>query len=118
MSPDSIWIQHTGGRVTSSPYVYNQVVYVGNDNAFIYALNIINGGVKWQFQSSGAVISSPLLYNGVVYAASSDKNLYAIDSAVGTLKWYFAVNGIIECSPAIDNLTGAQFNSQISGLTN
>ena len=120
IKPDSIWISNTGGRIYSSPYVYNNVVYIGSDDAFLYALNMINGGLKWKFQTNAAITSSPLVYNGVVYIGSSDKNLYAIDTAgaQSTAKWYFTVNGIIECSPAIDNLSGAQINSQVSGYTN
>ena len=113
-----IWKTSTNGKVTSSPFVDNQVVYIGNDNAILYALNIIDGGVKWSFSTNGAIKSSPLVYNGIVYIGSYDKNIYAIDSVAGSMKWYFNVNGLINCSPAIDNLTGAQINSQISGLTN
>jgi len=118
MTPQPIWITKTNGRVNSSPFVTSQVVYVGSDDGVLYAMNILNGGIKWRFQTSGPILSSPLAYSGSIYVASYDKNLYNVDSVKGTRKWNYNVNGLINCSPTIDNLTGEQVNSQISGYTN
>ncbi len=116
--PLPIWITKTSGRVNSSPFVTSQVVYVGSDDGNLYALNIINGGVKWKFTTGGPILSSPLAYSGSIYVGSYDKKLYCIDSVKGTLKWNYNVNGLIDCSPTIDNLTGEQVNAQVSGYTN
>ncbi len=117
-SPTARWITNTNNTVYSSPYVYNQVVYVGNHNYNLYALNIINGGIKWQFASKGLIKSSPIAYNGYVYVGSYDKSLYAVDTATGTQVWSMNTDGQIQDSPVIDDLTGNSYNSGISGFSN
>ena len=116
--PDHRWIDSAHSSVYSSPYVANQVVYVGSHDYNLYALNIIDGGLKWKFTTKGLVKSSPLSYNGMLYVGSYDKFLYAVDTGTGTLKWSKDVNGQIEGSPVIDDLTGRSYNSGISGYNN
>ena len=91
---------------------------MGNHNYNLYALNIINGGIKWQFASKGLIKSSPIAYNGYVYVGSYDKSLYAVDTATGTQVWSMNTDGQIQDSPVIDDLTGNSYNSGISGFSN
>lgn len=118
--PSPIWIDSTHSQIYSSPLVSNNkdVVYVGGFDYRLYALNIINGKQKWVYPSVGIIKSSPLSYNGTVYFGSYDKYLYAIDSATGTLKWKYNTNGQIRSSPVVNDFSGKQYNSQISGYTN
>ena len=104
--------------VRSSPYVYNQTVYVGCDNYILYAINIINGSIKWQFSSKGLIKSSPIAYNGYVYIGSYDEYMYALDTSLGNIQWSWNTNGQIEDAPVIDDLTGNSYNSGISGFCN
>ncbi len=117
----AVWTHRTNSRINSSAIIDNQTVYIGSDDYNLYALNIINGNVKWgaPFNTSGALKSSPLPYNGMIYIGSYDGNLYAVDSAQGTLKWKYYINGNIESSPVINDLTGNNTNvSQVSGFKN
>jgi outer membrane protein assembly factor BamB len=116
--PPKRWIDSVHSSVYSSPYVVNQVVYIGSHDYNLYALNIINGGIKWSFASKGIIKSSPICYNGVLYVGSYDKYLYAVDTATGTLKWSKNTNGLIEDSPVVDDLSGNSYNSGISGFYN
>jgi outer membrane protein assembly factor BamB len=59
------------------------VVYVGSDDANLYALNAATGARLWSFATGNGVESSPAVANGVVYAGSDDGNLYAFDPAGG-----------------------------------
>jgi outer membrane protein assembly factor BamB len=113
-----IWADSTLSNVNSSPVIYGQVVYIGSNDYNLYALNIINGGIKWKFSTNGLIKSSPLAYKGTIYIGSYDKYFYAVDSAAGTLKWSANVNGQMQCSPAIEDYSRNQYNSQMSGYTN
>jgi outer membrane protein assembly factor BamB len=90
-------------------------VYIGCHDYNLYAINIIDGKVKWTYKTNGLIKSSPLEYRGMVYVGSYDKYLYAIDSATGTLKWSQNTNGNIGSSPVLDDLSGNSFNTSISG---
>jgi len=109
------WKFHTNSQVNSSPIISNQVVYIGSYDYNLYAINIINGSKKWSFATKGLIKSSPVPYGGNVYVGSYDGYLYAVDSAFGVLKWNYKIDGNIQCSPAIDDYTGIQYNSGISG---
>jgi eukaryotic-like serine/threonine-protein kinase len=109
------WKFRTSSQVNSSPIIDNQVVYIGSYDYNLYALNIINGGMKWKFATKGLIKSSPLPYKGNIYVGSYDGYIYEVDSATGVQKWNFKINGNIQCSPAIDDYSGTQINSGISG---
>jgi len=64
--------------VYSSPAVANGVVYVGNEDKRLYAIDAATGKEKWRFATGDRVVASPSVVNGIVYVGSEDKNLYAI----------------------------------------
>ena len=47
------WVTTTGATVRSSPAVSNGVVYVGSDDAGLYALNATTGAVIWKTITGG-----------------------------------------------------------------
>ncbi len=112
------WTFHTSSQVNSSPFIDNQTVYIGSYDYFLYSINIVNGSMKWKFKSTGLIKSSPLPYQGTIFIGSYDGKLYAIDSSQGQVKWSYPVIGNIESSPVIEDYSGKQYNSGISGFTN
>jgi outer membrane protein assembly factor BamB len=117
------WTRTTGGAVRSSPAVANGVVYVGSDDAKLYALDATTGAVLWTAPTGGAVQSSPTVANGVVYVGSDDTKLYAFDATgttncSGTPKvcsslWSFATDDAVQASPAVVN--GKVYVNSIAG---
>ena len=51
----------------SSPLVNAGVVYVGSGSAAVYALNELDGKIKWSFPTSSLVRSSPSLAQNTLY---------------------------------------------------
>src|SRR5262249_8256304 len=78
-----LWSAATGGPVSSSPAVADDVGYVGSDDGNLYAFDT-SGGPLWAAGTGGAVAASPPVVNGVVYVGSDDGNLYAFDSNFDT----------------------------------
>jgi len=73
------WFFKTGARVQSSPSIAGNIVYVGDDNGVLHALDIDSGAEKWQFKAGGRIISSAYVGDGVIYVGSDDGYLYAIE---------------------------------------
>ncbi len=100
------WRYLTGGNVSASPTVANNVVYFGSSDNKLYALSSTTGQLKWSYQT-GAMInqSGPSLVNGVIYVGSRDSYLYAVNANTGTLIWKFFANGISleQSSPTVAN---------------
>ncbi len=81
-------------RFWSSPTVADGVVYIGNMDHSVYALNAETGGLLWRFRGSeGAFVSKPVVIDGTVYIGALDNTFYAIDAADGSLKSSYKGDG-------------------------
>jgi outer membrane protein assembly factor BamB len=58
----------------------NDVVYVGSDDDYLYALNGTTGQILGTTATAGPIDSSPAVVNGVVYVGSDDTRIYALDA--------------------------------------
>jgi eukaryotic-like serine/threonine-protein kinase len=114
------WTRRTMSNVLSSPVIStnNKYTYIGSNDGNVYALNITDGSIKWTYNTTGFVTSSPTYYAGNVYIGSASKYFWAINGETGTLLWRANLNGAIERSAAVENYSGRQYNSQVSGMTN
>jgi outer membrane protein assembly factor BamB len=96
-----LWNYTTGGAVMS-PTIYDGIIYFGDSDGYVYAINS-DGTLNWTYATSGAIYSQSLeVYNGIVYVGSEDNYFYAINSD-GTLNWSYATDGAIDASPTIYN---------------
>lgn len=87
------WAFKTGGKVFSSPAVYNKAVYIGSGDSSLYAIDKTTGKLLWKFITGGPVHSSPAVYKNVVYFGSYDGFYYALNAKTGKLKWKFKTGG-------------------------
>jgi hypothetical protein len=95
-----LWKYTTGGKVKSSPSVFDGVVYIGSDDHNFYALNASNGEKIWSYPTGNIVRSSPAVAGGVVYIGSEDWYLYALDAKSGNPVWRYPDHS--EPSPIVD----------------
>lgn len=51
------------GPFRASPVVYKGVVYIGNSNGFLYAINASDGTLKWQYPAAGPALTSTFISN-------------------------------------------------------
>ncbi len=95
------WIRGVGWDVYSSPAVENDIVYIGCDDSYLYAIHTTNGTVKWQTNLGAQVQSSPAVADGIVYVGDANDRLYAVHADNGTIKWNYLTGGDITSSPAV-----------------
>ncbi len=55
-----IWNTYIG-RTTSTPVIYDGMVYAGSENGTFYALHASTGTAAWEHTPNGAVSSSPVI---------------------------------------------------------
>jgi eukaryotic-like serine/threonine-protein kinase len=77
----------------SSPILFNSVLYSGSGSGYIYAVNSVNGEMKWKYKTNNAVHSTPLVDSTGLYAGSFDGCVYALNINDGSLKWKFKTAG-------------------------
>jgi len=110
------------------------VVYIGDFNGIVWALNASTGAELWSFATGGNnMFSSPAVANGVVYVAADNLNLYALNASTGAKLWSDNIgteggpspavaNGVVYVSSADRNLyalnasTGAKLWNHAIGL--
>ena len=111
-----LWENQVGNflNLFSHPIVANDIVYIGNGDSNLYALNASTGDKIWEYKTGRGITTTASVSNGVVYIASGDQKLYAIGGE-GTLP--LTITTITPSSApntgpvSITNLTGTGFAS-------
>ena len=80
------WQRKTGLN-ESSPLVAGGLVYVGDWNGRVWALDARDGRTRWTFRTSGRIKGSPALSGGRLYVGDYDGGLYALNARTGRLAW-------------------------------
>ncbi|GII88780.1 hypothetical protein Ssi03_67700 [Sphaerisporangium siamense] len=91
----------TIGNVLFNPALANGVLYIGDKNYDLLALNIADGSIRWRMPTKDIVDSRPVVADGVVYVGSRDHNVYAFDAATGRLIWKRLTGNAVFSSPAV-----------------
>lgn len=94
--------------INGSPVVNStgNIVYFGNDNGNLYAINTSNGSRNWVYMieeiplDNGVTSAPALAADGTVYACSENGFIYAIKSD-GSLDWKFASTESMRSSPIV-----------------
>ena len=86
----------------SSPTVGNGVLYVGNMDHRLYAIDAKTGEMRWRFKTDAPVTSSPLLVENTLYFGSNDGNVYAIDVQSLRVLWRTPTQDWVNSSPRVD----------------
>jgi outer membrane protein assembly factor BamB len=92
------------GILETSPFVYNDKVYIGvskNGSGELLCLNAKNGSVIWSHVLENNTTSSPIVFENTVYIGDWNKNMYAINAETGILDWKIKSEGVIFKSPTI-----------------
>lgn len=95
------WNFSTDSAVLSSPTVAGESLYIGSDDAHLYALNIEDGTEQWSFETGGLIRSTPTVKGNTVYFGSFDGQIYAVDASQGTERWSFDTGTTINHLPAV-----------------
>lgn len=86
----------------SAPVIKDGVLYVGNLDGYLYAVQTADGKLKWRFKAGGGITSSPAVEGGAVYFGSKDDHVYAVDTATGEkVLWKFKAADDVLSSPRI-----------------
>jgi len=85
-----------------APVIKDGVLYVGNLDGYMYAIQTSDGTMKWRFKAQEGITSTAWVEGGLVYFGSKDDTLYALDAASGQeVKWKFQAKGDILSSPKV-----------------
>jgi outer membrane protein assembly factor BamB len=116
------WQVQTGGTYSSSPSEAGGVVYLGNNDGTLYAIDAASGHVLWTFRAHSSLMTNPLVLDGSVIVGegnqisyvdqggltkvgTSENAIIALDTRTGQERWRVPLSGTGMPTPAlIDNV--------------
>ncbi len=102
-----LWEFIAPAKISSSPTIWQNVVYVGCKDSYLYAIALQSGKMLWKAKTGGGIGSSPVVdqKNGSVIIGSYDGYLYSFDLQSGKELWKFGTKRKIISSPQIHGAT-------------
>lgn len=106
---DSLFVNTTftcpdPGSFEMSPCIENDtVMYIGNTNGNVYAVNTRTNAVRWSYTTGGAIYSTLLTVGGNILFGSHDSRFYSIDTETGMLRWNIKTGDRISSAPYVHN---------------
>ena len=93
-TPRIAWATDAKGPFGSwSPLVSGGVVYAGDQNGFVTALDELTGKVLWQQDLHASDNSGLTLANGLIVAGDDAGFVHALDAATGQERWWYKALG-------------------------
>lgn len=87
----------------SSPIIYNDKVYVGSSNSYLYSINLSDGSIDWSYDGKSMIRSTPIIENDTLYVGTWRGIILAIDINSGEMLWEFKAGGIVNSDFSIIN---------------
>jgi outer membrane protein assembly factor BamB len=94
------WVFHGGVKITSSPALVGDRLYVGDYAGRVFALNARTGGRIWTGSAGGRVYGTVAVAGGRVFAPSVFSGLSALSARSGRLLWRIPTGAYLYSSPA------------------
>jgi len=73
----------------TAPIAAGGMVFFGDRNGVVRAVDAANGKLRWQAFTSGAVYFPPAIDRGRLFVGSADGRVYAFEAATGRALWTF-----------------------------
>jgi outer membrane protein assembly factor BamB len=88
-----VWSRDVPSGTESSPLVWDQTVYFGDQDGTVRALRTRDGHEWWSYHASGAVKGGPSLSGGIVYFGDYAGRAYALRAGDGHEVWAVSTSG-------------------------
>jgi len=89
----------------TAPVVAGGVVFVGDDNGVVRALDASDGTLKWKGYTGGAIFFPPAVWESRVFVGSADGHVYAFEAATGRPLWKFRAAPVDRWIPVYGKLS-------------
>lgn len=84
----SNWTFTTTGRVLAGPLIYDETVFIGDQNGVFYSIDLETGKEQWRLETGGNIQTKATLVDNNIFFESSNI-FYLISAKTGKLRWKF-----------------------------
>ena len=81
--------QLPAGALPTAPVAAGGLVFVGDRNGLVRALDAADGTPRWKAYTAAGIFFPPAVWEGRLYVGSADGYVYAFEAASGRLLWKF-----------------------------
>lgn len=81
------WTFDAGAALWAGPAYADGVVYAGDQNGVLHAIDASRGAEKWNFRLGGPIRTRPAVLADELYLQADDGYLYALQASTGALRW-------------------------------
>ena len=96
------WVVSTGDEIRGSASHGGGGVYFGSYDGHLYAVDEMDGSVRWRHRTQRGVVSKPLVADDFVIFGSEDHTVYAVTRQQARVAWTFRTSMPIRSSPLGD----------------
>lgn len=96
------WIYAAGSKITSSPALVGDRLYVGDYAGRVLCLDAADGGLLWSGSAGSKVYGTVAVSDGRVFAPAVGSGLSALSARDGSLLWRVPTGSYTYASPAVD----------------
>lgn len=96
------WITRIGNTIYSSPVIYEDKIYVGDDTGQLSCLSLRDGKIIWNYKSDNRIVGTPAVAKNIVVFGSADKYIYGINANNGSLIWKYPSKEAVLGAVSID----------------
>ena len=94
-TPPEVWRATLGKEMRSDPALAHGMLYIGNDDGGVYAIEQAGGTIRWRYECGGAVYAGPRLTRDArtLYIGSLNGSLVALQTSDGHELWRLPTGG-------------------------
>ena len=98
---DDLWRFDAAGSVSAAPTVVDDVVYVGDEDGVLYALDRETGEKRWSFETDGDITAAPTAFGDRLVVGNTDGHLYGLVIDSGTVEWTYEAGIKVTSAPTV-----------------
>ena len=94
---DLLWeFKVENGAFESTPTIVDGVVYIGDLDDRVYALDLSSGKSLWEFKTDIGFYAAPAVQSGRIFVGNMDGYFYCLNAKDGKLIWQFEAGATID----------------------
>lgn len=116
---DVLWTFEVTEPIAATAAVVDGVVYIGDDDGNLYALDLADGKERWRYRGGEPIRSSATVVDGRVFFGDAAGVFQAVDVKNGKLIWKYETAGeiISGANPHKDRIVFGSYDGQLYCLS-
>lgn len=92
-----------GGPFFSSATIFENEIYIGNDDGNLYSINLTTGEIIWTFQTGASIRMEAVVNENEIYIGNLRGDYFKLSRLDGMQIWKTKTNGLLNITPLLTN---------------